>query len=437
MNEQNMIWVWNLATAKMCRGHKAHVTNSNDRQMDSDTQLGGAMCITKNRQVLSIDRNAFVRYCLVSNTFSIFPDNFVLKRGTVSLLKTSPYNQDVIAVGYKNGLIVIANYAGERWNALKINSFLITHFFLSSIETVVLQKLRGHDSEVVSLQWTLIKQKPYNGTESSVQSLPEPVEKRSVKAVESKPTPTKAKGKFDKTTEKKQTRREAPKPIVDAGDMFDIHSYDYLEEEFGTISNRVSYETRDDAADERKTATNNENFNFVEACQTLRDQIRAGNQSDSDDGYMDGDSNQSAVNMTDIQNMMKARSPVKDDSILLSDDSDGPAEIDELSNLSTIGSSHNTTEIVELEDVIKDLNINDDTPKESDGIVYLASGAQESSVIVWDAKNGTVAAKIQLKSEKGRAKIPSNFFSEFLFIFCKSRLSYSKGNMKKVFLISM
>lgn len=113
MNEQNMIWVWNLETEKICRGHKAHV-NSNDRQIDSDAQLGGAMCITKNRQVLSIDRNAFVRYCLVSNTFSIFPDNFVLKRGTVSILKTSPYNQDIIAVGYKNGLIVIANYAGKK-----------------------------------------------------------------------------------------------------------------------------------------------------------------------------------------------------------------------------------------------------------------------------------------------------------------------------------
>lgn len=297
----------------------------------------------------------------------------------------------------------------------------MSFFFHSFIETVVLQKLRGHDSEIVSLQWTLIKQKPYNGTESSVQSLPEPVEKRSVKAVESKSTPSKAKGKFDKTTEKKQTRREAPKPIVDAGDMFDIHSYDYLEEEFGTISNRVPHGTCDDASDNQKAETNNENFNFVEACQTLREQIRAGNRSDSDDGYMDGDSNQSAVNMTDIQNMIKARSPIKDDSILLSDDSDGPAEIDKLSNLSTIGSSHNTTEIVELEDVIKDLNIDDDTPKESDGIIYLASGAQESSIIVWNAKNGAVAARIQLRSDKGRAKIPSNFvflkFYSFFFFF--------------------
>lgn len=112
MNEQNIIWVWNLETGKICRGHKAH-TNYKGFQGDSDSQLGGAMCISKKRQVFSIDRNAFVRYCMVSNTFSIFPDNFILKRGTVSMLKTSPYNQDIIAVGYKNGLIVIANYAGK------------------------------------------------------------------------------------------------------------------------------------------------------------------------------------------------------------------------------------------------------------------------------------------------------------------------------------
>lgn len=116
MNEQNFIWVWNLETEKICRGHKAHVINSIDRQIDSDAQLGGAMCITKNRQVLSIDRNAFVRYCLASNTYSKFPENFVTKRGTVSLLKASPYNQDIIGIGYKNGLIVIANYAGKLFN---------------------------------------------------------------------------------------------------------------------------------------------------------------------------------------------------------------------------------------------------------------------------------------------------------------------------------
>lgn len=120
INEQNCVSVWDLETEKICRGHKAHTRNhggggggGDQRQYESDAPLGGAMCITKNRQILSIDRHAFVRYCLASNTFSIFPDNFIKKRGNVSQLTTSPYNPDIVAVGYRSGLILIANYAGK------------------------------------------------------------------------------------------------------------------------------------------------------------------------------------------------------------------------------------------------------------------------------------------------------------------------------------
>lgn len=118
MNEQNCVSVWDLETEKICRGHKAHMGNHGggsvvQRQYESDAPLGGAMCITKNRQILSIDRHAFVRYCLASNTYSAFPDNFIKKRGNVSQLTTSPYNPDIVAVGYRSGLILLANYAGE------------------------------------------------------------------------------------------------------------------------------------------------------------------------------------------------------------------------------------------------------------------------------------------------------------------------------------
>lgn len=140
MNEQNIIWVWNLEAAKICRGHKAHVetgkNNHHGRHNDSDSQMGGAMCVTKNRQVLSIDRNAFVRYCLASNTYSLFPDNFILKRGTVSLLQSSPYDMDMIAVGYKNGLIVIANYAGKKTSIKPIFFLIIFNFCIASFCSV-------------------------------------------------------------------------------------------------------------------------------------------------------------------------------------------------------------------------------------------------------------------------------------------------------------
>lgn len=210
--------------------------------------------------------------------------------------------------------------------------------------------------------------------------------------------------KSDKTSEKKPRRREAPKPIVDAGDMFDIHSYDYLEEEFGTISSitRSVDSYADKPADDHKS---NENFNFVEECQTLRERIRAGNQSDSDES-VNQFVRETAVGISDIQNMMASRSPIHDGSIDVSVSSDSPAELDEFSNRSTIGSSHNTTEIAELEDVIKDLNINEKMVDKSFSTVYLASGAQESCVVVWNTQTGAISDRIELKSQ-GKSKIPS------------------------------
>lgn len=117
MNEQNVIWVWNLETLKICRGHKAHLSQaqerpSNDADLQSTNALGGAMCITKKRQVLSVDRNAFVKYCLTSNTYSLFGENFIVKRNAITMMKSSPYNDDMIAFGYRNGLIIIADVAG-------------------------------------------------------------------------------------------------------------------------------------------------------------------------------------------------------------------------------------------------------------------------------------------------------------------------------------
>lgn len=318
-------------------------------------------------------------------------------------------------------------------------------------DATVLQNLRRHDSEIVSLQWTLLASESNGQTKSdsvekdakatpvehvipkvvipSESPVPSegPVSKETSvpkstpsKNLHPKSTPSKldarlkvSKSKFDNVPDRKHTRREAPKPIVDAGDMFDIHSYDYLEEEFGTISSHKSTwkETRSDTAaanananTNQKSNTNNENFNFIEECQSLTEQIRAGNDSDGDD--CGSNSNRSAVNMTDIRNMMAARGPMPNDSIDLPDDSVGSGELDEFSNRSTIGSSHNTTEIAELEDVIKDLNINENLVKEVDGTVYLASGAQESVVVIWNPQTGTIANHLQLKSH-GRTKIPS------------------------------
>lgn len=237
-----------------------------------------------------------------------------------------------------------------------------------------------------------------------------------VKSVTPQSTPSKSETKNtpkldqEEKNDKKEKRREPPKAIVDAGDMFDIHSYDYLEEEFGTISSCKSNwkPTRDNTS--HKSTANNANFNFMEECQSLQEQIKAGNDSDFEGAQnQNSASNQSGVNMTDIRNMQRARASFLNESIELPDGPDGADEsdeVDELSNRSTIGSSHNTTEIAELEDEIKDLNINETSAKGTNGTVYLASGAQESYIVIWNPETGTILKQIQFKLQ-GRTKIPS------------------------------
>lgn len=116
MNEQNVIWVWSLETGKICSGHKAHEMSQNGNaydKHDSSSSAGGAMCITRDRQVLSIDQNAFAKYCLASNTYHTLPDNFIPKRNAITLMKSSPYANNMVAFGYRNGLILVANTDGK------------------------------------------------------------------------------------------------------------------------------------------------------------------------------------------------------------------------------------------------------------------------------------------------------------------------------------
>lgn len=113
-NDDNSVSVWDLETAAVVRGHRAHCStkpskNGTASGGDLSAPLDGAICITNDRQILSIDSHRFVSYCLRSNTYTLFKDDFITKRQRVTVLKSSPYAEHILAVGYKGGLIVIAD----------------------------------------------------------------------------------------------------------------------------------------------------------------------------------------------------------------------------------------------------------------------------------------------------------------------------------------
>lgn len=362
----------------------------------NDSQLGGAMCITKSGQVLSIDRKAFVKYCLRSNTYTLFDDNFILKRGTISVLKASPYDENILALGTKNGLITIVNLKGKDFTCSinKRNNFnykkkqmsvrIFVFFFL---ESSVLHKLRSHDSEIVSLHWT--SWKPSIAEPNNVVS---GVTERLSKLEVSKPPKT------EKTPKReKEKGREPPKPIVDAGDMFDIHSFDYLEEEFGTIAeSEKSREKLDKSVDESATAdrnsgTKNENFDFAEACQSLREQIRS-NQSDTDGSETNCDI--SALNISDIKDLSSQ------DACSSAYGSEPDTNVSDSEN---VDESQAEVEPNQAEPESSELEAQE---KET---IYLASGAQEPFVVIWNVDNGSIHDKIQLKPQPGKSPIPSKY----------------------------
>lgn len=122
LNENNQLNVWDLDKVTVVRGHRAlcaPTVGAND---------GGAVCITADRQVLTIAGQGFASFCLRSNTYSMFREDFVVKkrRQRVSLLHASPFQPELIALGYNDGLVEIKNIKSECevWrhiNSLNIN----------------------------------------------------------------------------------------------------------------------------------------------------------------------------------------------------------------------------------------------------------------------------------------------------------------------------
>lgn len=107
-----------MNTATVVRGHRAHCdtrsgpSTSRQQQQSHDA---AAMCITLNREILTITVNGFVKFCLRSNTYSMFRDDFVAKkrRCRVTALKSSPDSADIVGIGYNDGLVEIANIASK------------------------------------------------------------------------------------------------------------------------------------------------------------------------------------------------------------------------------------------------------------------------------------------------------------------------------------
>lgn len=247
----------------------------------------------------------------------------------------------MMAAGTKNGLILV--------------------FDTEKVE--VQFKLRGHDKDITSLDWMYF-----------------PIENAGSSTVVCTPKKTPAK------------KNKAPPPDPDA-DLFDIYSFDHLENEFGEYRQKIEDVSDDDdsnSADMKDKLQENADFNFLEACNSLKGQIL-------------GDEEKKCN-----KNIDKSKKTFEQNKELYGlNKNDGSISDSMESNASSATPVLTDDSPEKLKDfvVVK-------TPETLIAVDYfpiLASGAMEQSVWLWDVIGKVPLTKTQYHPSKKRSSLPSPF----------------------------
>lgn len=153
--------------------------------------------------------------------------------------------------------------------------------------------------------------------------------------------------------------------------MFDIYSFDYLETEFGVLSdsNPIVEEPKPQV-----DIQNNEEFDFAEACQSLKEDILRPNKPEADE--------QNEVHQSEIPEAVT---------------SDG---------------SERSEDFVDVNDTLRQLALEDgdhlESPiikSDSDSILSIVTASREPFLWIWDLNSGAALEKITFKSSQKASDI--------------------------------
>lgn len=273
-----------------------------------------------------------VLYCLATNTTKIFL-NFS-SRNPISIFKQSTKEPNVIAAGTKNGLVLLIAY--------------------DKMEIVA--KLRGHDTEITSLDWMYLSMKP------------PPVEADSKVSLE----------KLIAST--------------DTSDCFDIY-VDNVDTEFGVYESAVETCSDDEETNQsefQEKILNNSNFNFLEACNNLKGDILAEEtKGETSEGTFEENKEQYGVK--------NETNPSCDESLESNASSRTPVLTEESLNFVEEAQRMKDFVIVSKEEVAQ-----------VDDIPVLASGSREQVAWLWDVNEKTSFCKIKWHP-KTRPSLPAPF----------------------------
>uniref|UniRef100_A0A182MVR0 Uncharacterized protein n=1 Tax=Anopheles culicifacies TaxID=139723 RepID=A0A182MVR0_9DIPT len=275
------------------------------------------------------------------------PDFF--RNKTVVTLEPSPVDREVFIAGLRDGLIQI----------------------FSIKKMAILHSLRAHDKEIVSIACMsvpVLKKKAWR-RQDKTNNCKEDVTGSTSKSVQNRP--------------KKQARKKTV-PIADEPDCFDIYDFNESIEEFGTIIDR---ETTDEKRDQfREKAKTVEGFNFLEACENLKEDIlKAANRRDEDEDE------------------------IADSSALAPEEfnTDDENELDDCEKLRDYV-------VVGNEDHVADEEV-DDEQDELECKLILVSGSRENVLWFWDYDSGLPIDKITVPSN-ANARLCDTAFTTAVWI---------------------
>ncbi|XP_038109419.1 protein rigor mortis [Culex quinquefasciatus] len=336
LDDQNNLLVWDLEVGLPVKGHKGHVYKAHGGGPRYSDEVNSAICFTRTQKVLSAEHSLLIVYCLATDTYKIYAELF---RDTVVLLSPCPDDRNVFAAGLRRGLIVL----------------------FSLKDMTVLYNMRGHDREVVSIDWM------------QVPVLPE--DTRANWRREERPKKEARKKKVEKEVETEAAATAAA--AVDNSDIFDIYEYNESQEEFGTIVDKQtsSFDKKDRFFDKVHTT---EGFNFLEECQNLKkDIIKAKEEQDLEGEEDEGEGEKQAATNSDDENELDEAEKLRDYIIV---DGDGEEEQDA------------------------------EPKKEAVMRTIIVSGSRENIIFFWDYKTGLQIDRIVLHSSGANKRMTPGIF---------------------------
>lgn len=399
MEADNTLCVWNVrqrlvqmscidlrhqghAGSKPFGGHGGHGGRYGKRGgggggYDTDRNRGGTMCMLRTRSVLANVGDQFVVWCTASNTSSSFELDAKFVREPIVLLRVAPHDANLVAAGTDRGLCVLLDLAQKR----------------------IVHRMRGHDKTITSLDWMrfqvdapvpeAVPDVPVAAAEVAVETT------ASAQPDEASPVPASAVERraplvahaSTSSPSAAATAREAKlrgqlKPIVESDDVFDIYQYDDDADKFGIVTqpHGCANAAEHEAEAERlrmlsveEKAVGNDHFDFVEACQNLKEDI--------------------------LQAVSPGGSPAARAERSVGDgeeqEGDTPTRAELSPTLALERLSLNDGETLEVE---ADASVLDANGKQS--AYYLVSGAVEAVVWIWDVTSGAAVQKIELRRMK-------------------------------------